>query len=62
MIAIYITALSMQEYFGMTVLNHKQSTLHSVLQISISRIMKCAYMVGFLKFSHILRIALQHTA
>ena len=32
---------------GVTVLNHKRSNLHSIFQISISQIMKCAQTVGF---------------
>ena len=27
--------------------------MHSIFKIGISRNMKCAYMVGFLKYSHI---------
>ena len=38
---------------SVTVLSHRRGTIHSIFKIGISRNMKCAYMVGFLKYSHI---------
>ena len=38
---------------GVTVLDHKRSTLHSIFQISISQNMKCAQMDGLPKYNHI---------
>ena len=40
----------------MTVLSHNRGTVHSIFKICISRNMKCDKKVGFLKYSHILKI------
>ena len=34
--------------------------MHSIFKIGISRNMKCAYMVGFLKYSHICNYKCDH--
>ena len=39
---------------SVTVLSHRRGTIHSIFKIGISRNMKCAYMVSFLRYSHIL--------